>query len=81
MCIRDSDSLAQQKVLSRSIGEKMKAGAREEAEQLKAEVQALKELSLIHIYTSEESNDKSEEFFCSSLENKKYPQRKAFLWG
>ena len=34
---KKDDSLAQQKVLSRSIGEKMKAGAREEAEQLKAE--------------------------------------------
>ena len=42
---KKDDSLAQQKVLSRSIGEKMKAGAREEAEQLKAEVQALKEVS------------------------------------
>lgn len=42
---KKDDSLAQQKTLSRSIGEKMKASAREEAEQLKAEVQALKEIS------------------------------------
>ena len=62
---KKDDSLAQQKVLSRSIGEKMKAGAREEAEQLKAEVQALKEVSKQAQETMEQAEETMRQFLLS----------------
>ena len=51
------DSLAQQKELSRAIGEKMKSGARKEAELLKEQVQKLKQVSKQALETMQQAEE------------------------